>query len=93
MSRQSYLDKLQQKINHNASQVDNYLVQKGEVLKNAAGLLGQAIELDKSIFSEFAKARGSQDGNQLTETNAKLNEIQKKVKGFTDEEVKNLNKN
>lgn len=79
MSRQSYLDKLQQKINHNASQVDNYLVQKGEVLKNAAGLLGKAIDLDKSIFSEFAKARGAADGNDLSKKNAKLAQIQKKV--------------
>lgn len=79
MSRQSYLDGLQQKIQHNASEIDNFLVNRSEILKNAAGLLGKAIDLDKSIFSQFAKARGAEDGNELTKKSAKLDQIQKKI--------------
>lgn len=80
-SRQSYLDGLQQKIQHNASQIDNYLVQKGDILRNASDLLGQAINIDKSVFLDIAKARSGADinGNELSKKNAQVEQISKKV--------------
>lgn len=78
--RQSYLDGLQQKIQHDASQIDNYLVQKGDILKNASDLLGKAIKIDKTVFLDIAKARtGSVDGDALSKKNAKLEQISKKI--------------
>ena len=58
-----YLQKLQQKIQHDASQIDNYLEQRVMILQNAAKLLDKAVALDKETFVEVAKARGNGDLN------------------------------
>lgn len=54
---QKHFDQLQQKIQRNASQIDNYLEQRVMVLQNCARLLEKAIELDKSTFENIAKFR------------------------------------
>ena len=63
----NYFDKLQQKIQHDASQIDNYLEQRVMILQNVAGLLDKAIDLDKSTFTEVAKARGNNNLNGAAE--------------------------
>ncbi len=52
-----HFDQLQQKIQRNASQIDNYLEQRVVVLQNCARLLDKAIDLDKSTFENIAKYR------------------------------------
>jgi len=42
-----YLRALQQKIQHNASQIDNYLEQRVVVLQNVVGIVEKSIDLDK----------------------------------------------
>lgn len=58
----NYLSRLQQKIQHNASQIDNYLEQRVVILKNVAALVNKAIELDKSTFKEIAALRSGGSG-------------------------------
>ncbi len=58
-----YLQKLQQKIQHDASQIDNYLEQRVMILQNAAKLLDKAVALDKETFVAVAQARGNGDLN------------------------------
>ena len=53
----NYFDQLQQKIQHDASQIDNYLEQRVIVLQNCARLLDKAIDLDKSTYENIAKYR------------------------------------
>lgn len=53
----SYLQKLQQKLQHDASQIDNYLEQRVQILKNCARLVDKAVELDKSVFTDIAAYR------------------------------------
>ena len=53
----NYFQQLEQKIQRNASQVDNYLEQRVMVLQNCAKLLDKAIELDKTTFENIAKYR------------------------------------
>ncbi len=53
----NYFDQLQQKIQSQASQIDNYLEQRVVVLQNCAKLLDKAIDLDKSTFENIAKYR------------------------------------
>ena len=61
---QKHFDQLQQKIQRNASQIDNYLEQRVMVLQNCARLLDKAIDLDKSTFENIAKYRsGSSDAD------------------------------
>ena len=57
ISAQKHFDQLQQKIQRNASQIDNYLEQRVIVLQNCARLLDKAIDLDKSTFENIAKYR------------------------------------
>lgn len=53
----NYLMRLEQKIQHDASQIDNYLEQRVQILQNTVGLLNKSVDLDKSVFSEIAALR------------------------------------
>ena len=52
VNAKEHFDQLQQKIQRNASQIDNYLEQRVMVLQNCARLLDKAIDLDKSTFEK-----------------------------------------
>lgn len=54
---ENHFQQLQQRIQHNASQIDNYLEQRVVVLQNVARLLDKAIDLDKSTYENIAKYR------------------------------------
>lgn len=71
----SYLRQLQQKIQHDASQIDNYLEQRVVILQNTAKILDKSIELDKTTFSQIAAYRSGAhtDGDR----NAVASEIDK----------------
>ncbi len=78
----NYLSKLQQKIQHDASQIDNYLEQRVVILQNVAKLLDKAIDLDKSTFSEIASLRSGNTpdslnnmANKVADVNAKINVV------------------
>ena len=70
ISAKKHFDQLQQKIQRNASQIDNYLEQRVMVLQNCARLLDKAIDLDKSTFENIAKYRSG-----ATDMDAARNEI------------------
>lgn len=75
VSAQKHFDQLQQKIQRNASQIDNYLEQRVMVLQNCARLLDKAIDLDKSTFENIAKYRS---GNAVDQDEAR-NELEGRV--------------
>ena len=52
-----YFAKLEQKIQHNASQIDNYLEQRVIVLQNVVGLVDRATSLDKEVMTSVAALR------------------------------------
>ncbi len=62
-----HFQKLQQKIQHDASQIDNFLEQRVMILQNVARLLDKAIDLDKSTFTEIAKQRSAGNLNGTAE--------------------------
>lgn len=72
----NYLRQLQQKIQHDASQIDNYLEQRVVILSNAAKLLDKAVDLDKSTLTQIAAYRG---GNNATSDDASRNDVATKV--------------
>lgn len=76
-SAASYLSRLQQKVNHDASQIDNYLEQRVQILKNTAKLLDKSIDLDKNTFTKIAELRSGKDMNAeakaIEEVNKKIN--------------------
>ncbi len=53
----NYLAQLQQKLQHDASQIDNYLEQRVVVLENTAKILERSIDLDKTTFTQIAALR------------------------------------
>ena len=54
----NYFRKLQQKIQADASQIDNYLEQRVMILQNVAPLVAKAIDLDKDVMKSVAAFRG-----------------------------------
>ena len=83
INAQKHFDQLQQKIQRNASQIDNYLEQRVMVLQNCARLLDKAIDLDKSTFENIAKYRS---GN-VADSDSARNELGGKVDALS----KNIN--
>lgn len=73
---QKHFDQLQQKIQANASQIDNYLEQRVMVLQNCARLLDKAIDLDKSTFENIAKYRTGKSGDADESRNEYGNQIE-----------------
>ncbi len=62
----NYFNALQQKLQHNASQIDNYLEQRVQILKNAVGIVEKAVDLDKDVMKSVAAIRS---GGSLSESN------------------------
>ena len=54
----NYFQQLQQKLQSEASQIDNYLEQRVQILQNVAGLVNRAIDLDKDVMKTVAAYRG-----------------------------------
>ncbi|MDE7439483.1 MAG: LemA family protein [Clostridia bacterium] len=76
----TYLRQLEQKIQHDASQIDNYLEQRVVILSNLAKLVDKAVKLDQETFTAIAEARSSgrvisRDGAEMSATSAKIDSI------------------
>ena len=71
----NYLSKLQQKIQHDASQLDNYLEQRVVILSNAAALVNKAVKLDDITFTDIAAARSG----TLNQRAATIDNINNKI--------------
>ena len=69
----NYFQKLQQKIQADASTIDNYLEQRVQILKNLAKLVEKAIDLDKDVMKAVAAFRGGRLPD--SERNAVANHI------------------
>lgn len=58
ISARNYFLQLQQKIQREASKIDNFLEQRVVILQNVAGLLERAVALDKEVMTAVAALRG-----------------------------------
>ncbi len=76
-----YLSQLQQKVQQAASQVDNYLEQRVNILKNAARLVEKGIDLDQTTFTEIARLRteGSKGSAGFAEANREIENVNAKI--------------
>lgn len=70
------LRKLQQKIQADASQIDNYLEQRVVVLNNVVGLVAKAIDLDKDVMKSVAAYRSGHNAD------AERNQASQKIDGI-----------
>ena len=71
----NYFQQLEQKLQRNASQIDNYLEQRVVVLQNCAKLLDKAVDLDKSTFENIAKYRGGRGADADSQRNEAASQI------------------
>ena len=75
-----YLSQLQQKIQHDASQIDNYLEQRVVILQNTAKILDKAIDLDKDTFVKIAQMRsGGAAETRLNEVASSVENVNAKI--------------
>ncbi len=75
----NHFQQLEQKIQRNASQIDNYLEQRVMVLQNCARLLDKAIDLDKSTFENIAKYRSGAGDEARNEVQNQLGEVSRSI--------------
>ena len=76
----NYFKQLEQKLQHDASQIDNYMEQRVMILQNCARLLDKAIDLDKDTFTKVAKYRaGGSDDEARNEVSAQLDGISRSI--------------
>lgn len=66
VSAKNYFQQLQQKLQADASTIDNYLEQRVQILQNVAPLVNKAIDLDKDVMKTVAAYRG---GARITDEN------------------------
>lgn len=58
ISAHNYFQQLEQCIQAEASNIDNFLEQRVQILQNVAGILDKAIDLDKDVMKAVAALRG-----------------------------------
>ncbi|MCQ2145804.1 MAG: LemA family protein [Bacteroidales bacterium] len=76
VSAQNYFLQLEQKIQAEASNIDNYLEQRVQILQNVVGLVDRAIELDKDVMKAVAALRGGTiTPENRDEVNQQLNTV------------------
>ena len=75
ISAANYFRQLQQKIQADASQIDNYLEQRVQILQNVAPLLEKAIDLDKDVMKSIAAFRSG------INPDADRNEVSRRLDG------------
>ncbi|MCF0238144.1 MAG: LemA family protein [Sphaerochaetaceae bacterium] len=76
---EEYFRQLQQRLQHDASQIDNYMEQRVVILTNLASLLDKAVNLDKDTFSAIAKYRGGVSDAARNEAAGAIEGVQKNI--------------
>ena len=74
ISARNYFQQLEQRIQAEASNIDNYLDQRVQILQNVVGLVERAIDLDKDVMKAVAALRsGSVNEGNRSDVNAQVN--------------------
>lgn len=70
----NYFQQLEQRIQAEASNIDNFLEQRVQILQNVVGIVDRAIDLDKDVMKAVAALRGgSVNDENREEVNAQVN--------------------
>jgi len=90
ISARNYFRQLQQKIQHNASQIDNYLEQRVVILQNVVGIVEKSIDLDKDVMKSVAQFRSGVNPNETnrneiaSELDSAMNNIRVAFEAYPD---------
>ncbi len=74
ISARNYFQQLEQRIQAEASNIDNYLEQRVQILQNVVGIVDRAVELDKDVMKSVAALRsGTINAENRSEVNQQVN--------------------
>lgn len=73
------LQQLQQKIQHDASQIDNYLEQRVVILENLVGIIERETKFEKETLETITKYRGGVAPDQLSEVASKIDTVERSI--------------
>lgn len=74
ISAKNYFQQLEQRIQAEASNIDNFLEQRVQILQNVVGIVDRAIELDKDVMKAVAALRsGKVSDENRSDVNAQVN--------------------
>ncbi len=74
ISARNYFQQLEQRIQAEASNIDNYLEQRVQILQNVVGLVDRAVDFDKDVMKAVAALRGGGSIN-----NENRNEVSQQI--------------
>jgi len=78
----SYLNQLEQKIQADASQIDNYIEQRVVILENVVGLVNRSVKLDSEVMTAVAALRSGQapgSANSRNQTSQQLDGVMSRL--------------
>lgn len=74
ISARNYFQQLEQRIQAEASNIDNFLEQRVQILQNVVGLVERAIDLDKDVMKDVASLRsGSVNAENRNKVSQEVN--------------------
>ena len=79
------LSQLQQKLQHDASQIDNYLEQRVIILQNLAALIKKEMEFESSTLEKVIAYRGGINPDQMNEANQQIENVNTQIKAVFEQ--------
>lgn len=74
ISARNYFQQLEQRIQAEASNIDNFLEQRVQILQNVVGLVNRAVDLDKEVMKAVAALRsGTVNDTNRNDVNQQIN--------------------
>jgi len=74
------LSQLQQKLQHDASQIDNYLEQRVIILENLVGIIEKETTFEKDTLSTVMAYRSGINPDQMNEAQSNIENVQNQIK-------------
>lgn len=82
---QKEFDQLQQKLQHDASQIDNYLEQRVIILENLVGIINQETKFEKETLESIMAYRSGIKPEEMQEASDKIENVQHQIKAVFEQ--------
>ena len=79
------LNQLQQKLQHDASQIDNYLEQRVVILQNLAALIARETDYEKSTLESVIAYRGGINPDQMNDAAQHIENMSTKIQAVIEQ--------
>ena len=79
------LNQLQQKLQHDASQIDNYLEQRVIILENLAALINKEMDFERSTLEKVIAYRGGINPDQMNDAAQQIENVNTQIKAVFEQ--------